>query len=99
MKTIEEAVIEFIDLNIDSNEYDLREREKRLKLAFYTGVEFAQQWINVELDPPKNSNPVLGRYEQCTPEVCEYFDSIKEWINSESRDIITVTHWRPIEYK
>ena len=55
MKTIEDAAIEFVDLHIDPNEYDLHEKEEKLKLAFYTGVKFAQQWISIKDElPPRN---------------------------------------------
>ena len=59
MKTIEDAAIEFVDLHIDPNEYDLHEKEEKLKLAFYTGVKFAQQWISIKDELPPRKTKIV----------------------------------------
>lgn len=100
MKTIDEAAQDY------SNKYwsNLQDYEKTS--CFKAGVEFAQRWISVEEELPKNYNLVLvkglnknGGIEFATGlTYYDLFECKREWTVGDS-DIVTVTHWRPIELK
>jgi len=79
--------------------------------AFKAGVEFAQRWISVEDELPKEGISVLikndfgyfginvlenGIWRMCTVEKIAGLLNLKEY---ELEKFATPTHWRPIELK
>lgn len=78
MKTIEGAAKD-IAIHTDLDEF-----------SFLKGVEFAQRWISVEKELPKNDDHILMK----TKEDGVVFGKFKNIAL-----ILSVTHWRPIELK
>ena len=80
-------------------------------ISFKAGVEFAQRWISVEDELPKEGVSVLtkndfgyfgienfenGVWRMCTVEKIAGLLNLKEY---ELEKFATPTHWRPIELK
>ena len=73
--------------------------------GFKAGVEFAQRWISVEDELPKEQGYYLvvaphSFPKNCNVVVAEFYEDNKTFY-SESSDspIEDATHWRPIELK
>ena len=101
METIEEKAKEFA----------FRYAEEQCESFFKAGVEFAQRWISVEDELPKEGVSVLikndfgcfgieilenGIWRMCTVEKIAGLLNLKEY---ELEKFATPTHWRPIELK
>ena len=95
MKTVEEAAKEYagIDKNVT---VDSEERYFNSSVpwydAFKAGVEFAQRWISVDEEPPKNVWILVKNDRSCgTAKIAGEIDL--KFIKA------NFTHWRPIEIK
>lgn len=95
MKTIEEAVTDFVNSSIDKCPY-----------SFRAGIEFAQQWIEAKKEIPKQdlskhcpewSHPVLAKSNEAYHGICvaSYCYTTKQWYFDNEK--IEVICWRPIE--
>ncbi|MCL2246191.1 MAG: hypothetical protein FWC10_03655 [Lentimicrobiaceae bacterium] len=85
MKSIEEAAKEYAEnKEIDPPIFSAYN-------AFKFGVAFAQQWILLSEEFPKEKSSVLIRYNNT-----EYVSFIRYWIK-EFNNSDTITHWRPIK--
>lgn len=92
METIEEAARK----NCEFNEFSLRQFDKHFIECFKDGVEFAQRWIPVEEELPKEMVCVLlkSEYEgHISFDVGFLMDGKFKTKNSKP------THWRLIELK
>jgi len=92
MKTIEEAAFDY------ANEKDDFFFEQTLD-SFKKGVEFAQRWIPVEEELPKDNSIVLVRsIFPKKPTTAFFIDKIFrcDFVGMSHKQ---VTHWRPIELK
>ena len=102
MKTIEEGLDEA---------YQKAGENAYFGNGFKAGVEFAQRWISVEDELPKEGVSVLikndfgcigieilenGIWRMCTVEKIAGLLNLKEY---ELEKFATPTHWRPIELK
>ena len=102
MKTIEEGLEEA---------YQKAGENAYFGNGFKAGVEFAQRWISVEDELPKEGVSVLikndfgcigieilenGIWRMCTVEKIAGLLNLKEY---ELEKFATPTHWRPIELK
>lgn len=100
MKTIEEAAKEYTDsLKLDGCHYASKELfEEYAEADFKAGVEFAQRWIPIEEELPKNIEIFWkGEFEYDKG----YLD-FRESTFAEIKHLIkctALTHWRPIELK
>ena len=107
MKKIEEGA----EIYYQSNEYQKSNSLNRFDNIFKAGVEFAQRWISVEDELPKEGVSVLikndfgyfginilenGIWRMCTVEKIAGLLNLKEY---ELENFATPTHWRPIELK
>ena len=109
MKTIEEESIDYAESKANPM---FRSLEVSIAAkAFKAGVEFAQRWISVEDELPKEGVSVLikndfgyfginvlenGIWRMCTVEKIAGLLNLKEY---ELEKFATPTHWRPIELK
>jgi len=63
MKTIKEAVEQYINDLPVSHTCEYNAEENRQRRAFMSGVEFAQRWIPVEEELPENTKELMkGRH-------------------------------------
>ena len=100
MKKIEEVAKEFSEKSVWA-----------CPISFKAGVEFAQRWISVEDELPKEGISVLikndfgyfginvlenGVWRMCTVEKIAGLLNLKEY---ELENFAKPTHWRPIELK
>jgi len=109
MKTVEEESIEYAESKANPI---FRSLEVSIAAkAFEAGAEFAQRWISVEDELPKEGISVLikndfgyfginvlenGIWRMCTVEKIAGLLNLKEY---ELEKFATPTHWRPIELK
>ena len=63
--------------------------------GFRAGVKFAQQWISIDSELPKDDGWYLCKLDKQTVPETLHFQNPNEWSNTG----IKVTHWRPIELK
>ena len=95
MKTIEEAAREYGKSRYtpDVSRHIVSEAET----AFEAGVAFAQRWIDVKDELPKQGQDCLFKNENCI--YIGYYDYAV--IRSFDKEIVrkNFTHWRPIELK
>lgn len=98
MKTIEEASKEYYNSRED-NDYTIE-----TDFAFKAGVEFAQKWISVEDELPKEDGAYL--VDVGWGFVVRRFNTYHNvWDDEDGDDYFTdaiggkITHWRPIEFK
>jgi hypothetical protein len=94
MKTIEQSAIEYLnkDLDIVDGEYT----SVAILNAFEAGAEFAQRWIPIEEELPKEKGVCLVKQRG--------YIQIGRWIVDSNNkgywwDYLGITHWRPIELK
>ena len=116
MKTIKEAAKEYaISLHADDCHLSISEIEMYAKTDFEAGVEFAQRWIPVEEELPKNANEIILKNEKWITEYnpngtrMGYMDNERKKLfysaywdeNGQcySMSEEQPTHWRPIELK
>jgi len=92
MKTIEQAAEEYlIDRDYNHNISNAIE-----KIAFKTGIEFAQQWISVDDELPEHAQQVIMKSEN---RIIAGFYEYKTFRNHKSELVYDVTEWRPIYLK
>ena len=105
MKTIKEAAHEYF------RKAQLGLENPGSESGFIAGVEFAQRWISVEEELPREGTSVLikndfgyfginvlenGIWRMCTVEKIAGLLNLKEY---ELEKFAMPTHWRPIELK
>lgn len=94
MKTIEEASMEAIS-----------DRTISVEELFEAGVEFAQQWINVEDELPTEEDFYFVKVKNSFPKDCNivvakfYDDNNTFYDENSDYPIEDAISWRPIEYK
>ena len=100
MKTIEEKACEFRES--DFKKYGDRIMEDRIKDAFISGIEVAQQWISVDDELPELEEIVLVKTDKgcvCTA----YLHGKKSGFITYGEDAFVefgeIKFWRPIELK
>ena len=105
MKTIEEAAIEHaknLFFESSSTQYLCK---GDFTISFIEGVEFAQRWIPVEEELPKIGEKVITKMTKdkrasygIATRIREEWEINAHWIDHTFSNM-TITHWRPIEYK
>ena len=90
MKTIEQAALEHAAPIIILQQFNPAQ-------DFIAGVKFAQQWINVEDELPKETEVVLIKTEYETYSTAYLLDS--KWVVGNEYLLGTVHFWRHIELK
>ena len=100
MKTIEEAAKDFNDSHVNGHH-----PQKWVSDIFKAGVEFAQEWISVEEELPKIGEKVITKMAKdkrtsygIATRIREEWEINAHWIDHTFSNM-TITHWRPIEYK
>lgn len=105
MKTTEEKgmelypLIPYYDNIASSDEFRTNEIKYIERLAFRKGAEFAQQWISVEDELPKDSEYVLVKDSFGIP-YSAYYDFTEKGFCSNAfttQQIMFITHWRSID--
>jgi hypothetical protein len=108
MKTIKEAIEEYIG-GYDSDFYEAdevfpysaRAIVRNKERAFAEGVAFAQTWIPVEEEMPKNGQLVLIKNKEGDISTARYCENLKSKfaIDFDEMSDKNITHWRPIEFE
>lgn len=110
MKTIKQAAKHLkSDYALSPSFYDelisSTEALQHIETTFIRAVEWAERWIPVEEELPKNDEffggkiVVLALVERF-PCLAVYDDDRKNWYDPNRRkEAIEVTHWRPIKHK
>jgi hypothetical protein len=107
MKTIEEAAQEYAN-NVCTIGSDIRGIESKdindyLQDAIYNGVEYAQQWIDVNDELPNEKNGyfdrqvLVKRFSDFDRTEIEY--TVTKYNKRGWEEYSRITHWRPIELK
>lgn len=100
MKTIEEAAIEHmskINLSQENKQYVCK---GDFGISFHEGVEFAQRWINIKEESPKDGETVITIRKKINGKTYYHLNSMTngKW-NIAMPDTSEVTSWRPIVLK
>jgi len=93
MKTVDEAIRNYVDENIPNISYDSTFRE---------GIKFAQKWINVEDELPSNTKNVLVKNDKEWVSIGYYMEGYKIWEDIApvgQKEFGNVAYWRPIEIR
>ncbi len=103
MKTLEEAIYNFISENESDIRLDLGAAGfDYVKQAFKTGVELAKKFIPIEEELPSTGEDVIGQHILSDGTKTGYFIchriNDKVWCNDRGV-VVQVTHWRPINFE
>lgn len=91
MKTIEEAAYEHLG-------YQEEHSDASHVLSFKAGIEFVQRWVPIEEDSPEYYIDLLIKTKDEEIKLARYdYDGL--YIGLDSKAIMDVASWRPIEYK
>jgi len=90
MQTINDAAKENCEYHMDS----LRQYDKHFIEAFKDGVEFAQRWIPVSEELPKEGQEIICKNSNYKTVLFYYPNGVVD------EDFLKAnyTHWRPVEY-
>jgi len=102
MKTIDQSAIQYIDhkgIGTGTNLTTLN-----VTAAFAAGVEFAQQWTDVNVELPEPEAQVLVRFDSEDEDKVYFGDyqyaiTERSSVTGEWRTDFPISHWRYIELK
>ena len=101
MKTIEQAQEDYVNNTFIEPDTYIGE----IYNAFKSGVEFAQRWIPIEEDLPEIGEMAITKMTKdkrtsygIATRIREEWQINAHWIDHTFSNM-TITHWRPIEYK
>jgi hypothetical protein len=94
MKTIEQCYKDFLNQLIP-NDFSVKQISVTIENAFKSGINFAQQWIDVNDELPKEKTWVIAKVSNYY--VAAYYNNEYWWdYHGTSKAIHNITHWRPI---